>query len=72
MAFGLVTTKAAEQLSQLCVKVLLPCLLMVKLGSELHLDTAFGLLFYCNIHLHWKGSSVVLPATGMGSPCYRI
>ncbi|KAI6093772.1 membrane transport protein-domain-containing protein [Hypoxylon rubiginosum] len=38
--FGLVTTKAAEEVSRLCVKVLLPCLLIVKLGSELDLDTA--------------------------------
>ncbi|OTB08871.1 hypothetical protein M426DRAFT_262329 [Hypoxylon sp. CI-4A] len=38
--FGLVTTEAAEQVSRLCVKVLLPCLLITKLGSELHLDTA--------------------------------
>ncbi|OTA64514.1 hypothetical protein K449DRAFT_392582 [Hypoxylon sp. EC38] len=38
--FGLVTTEAAEQVSRLCVKVLLPCLLIIKLGSELHLDTA--------------------------------
>lgn len=38
--FGLVTTKAAEEVSRLCVRVLLPCLLIVKLGSELHLDTA--------------------------------
>lgn len=38
--FGLVTTEAAEQVSRLCVKVLLPCLMIVKLGSELHLDTA--------------------------------
>ncbi|KAI8966017.1 auxin efflux carrier [Daldinia sp. FL1419] len=38
--FGLVTTDAAEQVSRLCVNVLLPCLLITKLGSELHLDTA--------------------------------
>ncbi|KAI1143405.1 membrane transport protein-domain-containing protein [Hypoxylon sp. FL0543] len=38
--FGLVTTEAAEQVSRLCIKVLLPCLLIIKLGSELHLDTA--------------------------------
>ncbi|KAI1382157.1 auxin efflux carrier [Hypoxylon crocopeplum] len=38
--FGLVTTQAAEQVSRLCVNVLLPCLMIVKLGSELHLDTA--------------------------------
>ncbi|KAI1415997.1 auxin efflux carrier [Hypoxylon sp. FL1857] len=38
--FGLVSTEAAEQVSRLCVKILLPCLLIVKLGSELHLDTA--------------------------------
>ncbi|KAI1661388.1 auxin efflux carrier [Daldinia decipiens] len=37
--FGLVTTDAAEQVSHLCVNVLLPCLLITKLGSELHLDT---------------------------------
>ncbi|KAI2640459.1 auxin efflux carrier [Hypomontagnella submonticulosa] len=38
--FGLVTTQAAEEISRLCVKVLLPCLMITKLGSELHLDTA--------------------------------
>ncbi|KAK6954438.1 hypothetical protein Daesc_004405 [Daldinia eschscholtzii] len=38
--FGLVTTEAAEEISHLCVNVLLPCLLITKLGSELHLDTA--------------------------------
>ncbi|KAI1105242.1 auxin efflux carrier [Jackrogersella minutella] len=38
--FGLVTTHAAEEVSRLCVNVLLPCLMIVKLGSELHLDTA--------------------------------
>lgn len=37
--FGLVTTDAAEEVSHLCVNVLLPCLLITKLGSELHLDT---------------------------------
>ncbi|KAF3056576.1 putative transporter C5D6.04 [Daldinia childiae] len=37
--FGLVTTEAAEEVSHLCVNVLLPCLLITKLGSELHLDT---------------------------------
>ncbi|KAI1764810.1 auxin efflux carrier [Hypoxylon sp. FL1150] len=38
--FGLVTTKAAEEVSRLCIRVFLPCLLIVKLGSELSLDTA--------------------------------
>ncbi|KAI0176257.1 auxin efflux carrier [Hypoxylon sp. FL1284] len=38
--FGLVTTQAAEEVSRLCVKVLLPCLLIVKLGSELNIDPA--------------------------------
>ncbi|KAI0842056.1 auxin efflux carrier [Hypoxylon sp. FL0890] len=42
--FGLVTTEAAEQVSRLCVKILLPCLLIVKLGSELHLNTAVNYL----------------------------
>ncbi|KAI1208842.1 auxin efflux carrier [Annulohypoxylon truncatum] len=37
--FGLITTSAAEEVSHLCVTVLLPCLMIVKLGSELHLDT---------------------------------
>ncbi|KAI1345112.1 auxin efflux carrier [Xylariaceae sp. FL0016] len=37
--FGLVSTDAAEQISHLCVQLLLPCLLIVNLGSELHLDT---------------------------------
>ncbi|KAI1383179.1 auxin efflux carrier [Hypoxylon trugodes] len=37
--FGLVTTHAAEEVSRLCVKVLLPCLMITKLGSELYLDT---------------------------------
>ncbi|KAI0898307.1 auxin efflux carrier [Annulohypoxylon nitens] len=37
--FGLVTTHAAEEVSHLCVTMLLPCLMIVKLGSELHLDT---------------------------------
>ncbi|KAI1096250.1 auxin efflux carrier [Rostrohypoxylon terebratum] len=37
--FGLITTHAAEEVSHLCVTMLLPCLMVVKLGSELHLDT---------------------------------
>ncbi|KAI1459009.1 auxin efflux carrier [Annulohypoxylon moriforme] len=37
--FGLITTQAAEEISHVCVTVLLPCLMIVKLGSELHLDT---------------------------------
>ncbi|KAI0851392.1 membrane transport protein-domain-containing protein [Daldinia vernicosa] len=37
--FGLVTTDAAREVSHLCVTVLLPCLLITKLGSQLHLDT---------------------------------
>ena len=37
--FGLLSTGAAEEVSKLCVKLLLPCLLISNLGSELHLDT---------------------------------
>ena len=37
--FGLLSTGAAEEVSSLCVKLLLPCLLISNLGSELHLDT---------------------------------
>ncbi|KAH9902237.1 auxin efflux carrier [Xylariomycetidae sp. FL2044] len=40
--FGLVTTESAEQISHLCVRLLLPCLLIVNLGSELHLETAIN------------------------------
>ncbi|KXJ95554.1 auxin efflux carrier [Microdochium bolleyi] len=38
--YGLVSTEAAEDLSHLCVQVLLPCLLVVNLGENLDLDTA--------------------------------
>ncbi|RYO87888.1 hypothetical protein DL766_005264 [Monosporascus sp. MC13-8B] len=37
--FNLISTEAAEEVSSLCVKLLLPCLLISSLGSELHLDT---------------------------------
>lgn len=37
--FGLLSTGAAEEVSKLCVKLLLPCLLISNLGSELQLDT---------------------------------
>lgn len=37
--FGLLSTGAAEEVSSLCVKLLLPCLLISNLGSELHLET---------------------------------
>lgn len=37
--FGLLSTGSAEEVSRLCVKLLLPCLLISNLGSELHLDT---------------------------------
>ncbi|KAI0482779.1 auxin efflux carrier [Xylariaceae sp. FL0804] len=38
--FGLVSAAAAEQISHLCVSLLLPCLLVVNLGEELQLDNA--------------------------------
>lgn len=38
--FGLLSTSAAEEVSGLCVKLLLPCLLISNLGAELHLETA--------------------------------
>ncbi|KAI0022188.1 auxin efflux carrier [Xylariomycetidae sp. FL0641] len=40
--FKLVSTEAAEEISQLGVKLLLPCLLIANLGSELHLDNAIN------------------------------
>ncbi|RYP56554.1 hypothetical protein DL771_011873 [Monosporascus sp. 5C6A] len=37
--FELISPEAAQEVSSLCVKLLLPCLLISNLGSELHLDT---------------------------------
>ncbi|RYP32914.1 hypothetical protein DL767_005004 [Monosporascus sp. MG133] len=37
--FKLISTEAAQEVSGLCVKLFLPCLLISNLGSELHLDT---------------------------------
>ncbi|ORY60068.1 auxin efflux carrier [Pseudomassariella vexata] len=38
--FGLLTTASAEQLSSVCVNVLLPCLLVVNIGSNIDLESA--------------------------------
>lgn len=38
--YGLMSIQAAEDMSHLCVQVLLPCLLVVNLGENLDLDTA--------------------------------
>ncbi|KZF26271.1 hypothetical protein L228DRAFT_279503 [Xylona heveae TC161] len=38
--FDLLNEKSTKQVSRLCVKLLLPCLLIAKVGSELHLSTA--------------------------------
>ncbi|KAH7035053.1 auxin efflux carrier [Microdochium trichocladiopsis] len=37
--FGLVSTQAAEDISHLCVQILLPCLLIENLGQNLEVDT---------------------------------
>lgn len=38
--YGLMSIQAAEDMSHLCVQVLLPCLLVVNLGENLDLETA--------------------------------
>lgn len=37
--FKLLSTDAAKEVSQLCVRLFQPALLIYKVGSELHLDT---------------------------------
>lgn len=38
--FNLINLPAAKQVSKLCVRMLLPALLITQVGSELHADTA--------------------------------
>jgi len=38
--FDLVTPESAKHISQLCVNIFLPSLLIANLGSELHIETA--------------------------------
>lgn len=41
--FDLLTVSSAKEISKLCVKLFLPALLIVNVGSQLHLDTVGGL-----------------------------
>lgn len=40
--YDLLTPEAAKRISRMCVEIFLPCLLIVNLGSELHLDMAWN------------------------------